>query len=403
VEPRFENKAVLQRVERPWRAFAFTTLIAVAIGFFIVFLFIQADPRYHSVQSYAIGALVGVSVNTWSLLGQLAVFRIVKPRSWLPTLLCRFLPFFAGGGLGVFTGSFLLGGPGGVGATDLLGPEQAVGFGAMSVVIGAVYEVIETLKERLRASVARAKDQEFAERELQAARSLQRRLLPRNEVEGEGYRIAARNIPSLVVSGDFYDVFAVGSGRVCFAVGDVAGKGMAAGLIMASVKAMLPLLAAENGVADTLRAINRSLFESLASREFVALCLGCFDPSSGQLHLANSGLPDVYLLSGAGEKLETLSVPGPRLPLGMRAEVAYEELKVSVRPGTCVLVMTDGLPEAVTSSGEPLGYEALEELLSAEPPSDALSWIDSLFGAVRTQTSDVADDDWTALVLDVRQ
>jgi len=398
-ETAFRSKAVLERVESPARALAISSIVGICVGAFIVFLFVQADPRYHSGKSYSIGALIGFSTNVWSLLGQLAAFKLLRPSGRITTLACRFLPFFFGGGLGLATGTYAFG-ERGIGTSGALGLEHLAGFGMMSMAIGAVYESIETLKERLRASVAKVKEQEFAERELQAARSLQQRLMPRNEIDGEGYRIAARNVPSRVVSGDFYDVFTLASGRVCFAVGDVAGKGMSAGLIMASVKAMLPLIASENGVAETLRVINRQLHETLGSREFVALCLGSFDPTHRELRLANSGLPDLYRIDAAGETLSTLSVPGPRLPLGMRAEVPYDELAVELDVGDRVLCTTDGLPEAQTAIGEPLGYDALEKILQASTIDHPLAWIDTLFRTVSDQTTDEMQDDWTMLAIE---
>src|SRR6202162_6380329 len=68
------------------------------------------------------------------------------------------------------------------------------------------------------------------------------------------------------------------------------------------------------------------------------------------LIIANAGLPDPYRVSG-GARVEALSVPGPRLPLGARREVAYEELRTAVAPGGRILFLTDGLPEALDAAG----------------------------------------------------
>jgi len=136
----------------------------------------------------------------------------------------------------------------------------------VAVIAGFGFYTFEVLRSRLETSVARVKEVEFAEKELKLARQLQGRLLPPPEVDGDGYRVAARNLAARLVAGDFYDSFLLPEGAVGLVVGDVAGKGMAAALIMASVKAMLPLVAAERSAAATLREVNRRLAAELPGR-----------------------------------------------------------------------------------------------------------------------------------------
>ena len=270
----------------------------------------------------------------------------------------------------------------------------------LAIFIGFAFITFEGLQNRLAESVARLKEAEFAERELQLARSLQSRLLPPAELAGEGYRVAARNLAARVVAGDFYDVFRLADGAVGLTVADVAGKGMAASLIMASAKARLPLLAADRPAEETLRELNRVLAAELSAREFVALAFARYDPSSGALTLANAGLPDPYLLR-PGEPPRPLVVPGPRLPLGARREVPYEALQLRLQPGDRLLMFTDGLAEAPTSAGEPLGYAALAELMPIDGgAAPLLAWLDGVLERVRERTVAVLEDDWTALVLE---
>jgi serine phosphatase RsbU (regulator of sigma subunit) len=271
---------------------------------------------------------------------------------------------------------------------------------ALALAIGPAFVSFERMQERLAESVARLKEVEFAERELELARDLQSRLLPPPEIAGKGYRVAARNLAARVVAGDFYDVFRLTDGAVGLTVADVAGKGMAASLIMASAKARLPLLAADRSAEETLRELNRTLAAELSPREFVALAFVRYDPEQGTATLVNAGLPDPYLLR-TGEPPLALAVPGPRLPLGVRREVSYESLEIPLQPGDRLLMLTDGLAEAPTSNGEPLGYPALTSLLAAGPDAGTpLAWIDALLDRVRTTTRPVLEDDWTALLLE---
>jgi hypothetical protein len=280
----------------------------------------------------------------------------------------------------------------------------------LAVFIGLAFYSFGVVRSRLEASVARLKEVEFAEKELQLARELQGRLLPPPEIAGEGYRVAARNLAAHLVAGDFYDSFLLPDGAVGVAVGDVAGKGMAAALIMASVKAMLPLIAAERSAADTLRELNRRLAAELAGREFVALAFARFEPAGGRIELANAGLPDPYLLA-AGKPPAPQVVPGPRLPLGVRREVEYRSLALRLGPGDRLLLLTDGFAEAPTGGGEPLGYGALAGLLTAgsgggnrgdgaDGGEAPLAWIDGLLDRVRAATQPALEDDWTALLLE---
>lgn len=285
----------------------------------------------------------------------------------------------------------------GPGAT---GWARAVAFtGILGVTVGLVVYSFEMLKLRLAESIDRIRVQEHAERELETARSIQRRLLPPASVEGEGWRVAARNVPALYVAGDFYDLVRAEDGSLLLVVADVAGKGLGASLVMASVKTMLWFVVPGRRPAEALAELTRNLHRELGAREFVALCLVRFEPATGAFELANAGLPDPYRLA-PGAAPEALSCPGPRLPLGLREEVAYRSLAGRLAPGERLLLLSDGLPEAVTEKGEPLGYERLEAMLAALPAEGGGPFLDRLFRDLEEATSPTRDDDWTALLLE---
>ena len=245
--------------------------------------------------------------------------------------------------------------------------------------------------------------QELGRRELEMARDMQRRLLPPAEVAGPGWEVAARCLPARVVAGDFYDVLRHADGSVDLVVADVAGKGFAAALIMASVKAMLPFVTAEGDVSESLVALNRRLAPELGRGEFVALALARYRPSERVVELANAGAPDPYLVR-PGRPPQPLSVPGPRLPLGVRAQVAYASRAAEVAVEESLLLLTDGLPEARDDAGEPLGYRALESMLSQEPAAGSpAAWLTGLFDRVQQRTGRLPEDDWTAAMLVPRE
>jgi Stage II sporulation protein E (SpoIIE) len=269
--------------------------------------------------------------------------------------------------------------------------------GVAGVMVGLVFYGFSLLQNRLSQSVERLKEAEFAEKEVELARAMQQRILPPPEIAGEGYRISARNLPARFVAGDFYDVFILPDGAVGIVVADVAGKGMGAGLIMATAKAAMPFLAAERPVDEVLREANRRLKLRLEAREFVALAYARYEPKTGRFELGNAGLPDPYVLDASRDgHPRALSVPGPRFPLGVRREVAYEKVSGTLAPGERLVLVSDGLPEAPTPAGEPLGYERFEEILARAGRSGP----EALFESVRSATSSTLADDWTVLVLE---
>ena len=256
---------------------------------------------------------------------------------------------------------------------------------------------VQAREAELRAVRAR-REQELAERELELARSIQRRLLPPADIGGEGYRVAGRNLAARFVAGDFYDVFELSGGKLGLVIADVAGKGIGASLITASVKAVTPLIAERHTVTETLELLNLKLCGELAAREFVALALALYDTRTGSLEIANSGLPDPYLLR-PGRLPEMIEVPGPRLPLGIRRDIKHQTLTLRLEAGERLLLLTDGLPEARTPDGEPLGYDRLTRLLEDGAHAMPGDWLDGLLERVRMATAGADEDDLTAVVL----
>lgn len=261
--------------------------------------------------------------------------------------------------------------------------------------IGAAYfSLVATLMlGRLRGG--EAKRQETNDSQLKLARDLQQRMLPPATLEGRGYRVVARNIPAALAAGDFYDFVPLRSGGLLLVIADVSANGIAAGLIMASVKAMIPLVAAEERHAGALAGrLNERLVGQLPQREFIALALAIFDPASGTLSLANAALPDPLLLPRSGD-VRPIVVAGPRYPIGIRKNLSYESVTVKLSPGDRILFFTDGLAEAMVG-GEPLGYERLTtEVRQAGSVEALLARLENM-GATH-------EDDWTAVMLEIRE
>lgn len=266
-------------------------------------------------------------------------------------------------------------------------------FCGLGILCGLMLARFRRAEAERQAAALEAQAAAFATEQLALARDLQQRLLPPPLYETERFRITARNTAASYVAGDFYDFIPLTGGGVLVVIADVAGKGVAAGLIMATVKAVLPLLAAENAdPGSMLRRVNARLAARASRRDFVALIVAAYEPQSGSLSVANAGLPDPLVLDAAGET-RAVVVTGPRYPAGIRAPLAYEVATVTLGRGDRALFFTDGLPEASVGD-EQLGYDRLT-LEMQRSRGDLTSLFDSLerYGAGH-------DDDWTAVALE---
>ena len=168
---------------------------------------------------------------------------------------------------------------------------------------------------------------------------------------------------------------------------------------MSSVKAVLPFVA-RGSVGETMRTLNRKLTKELGQREFVALVCARFHPSTGVLEVANAGCPDPYIVSGT--RVEVVVCDGVRLPLGVRDDVEYTTTTRRLEHGSRLLMVSDGIPEASIPGGQPLGYDALQEMIGTlrNTPERGVAWLDRLLDDVRARVGETLDDDWTALLLE---
>ncbi|MEM1244983.1 MAG: SpoIIE family protein phosphatase [Acidobacteriota bacterium] len=386
-----------------WRKGVRYSLISMVIGLFVSFFIGLGDSNQLTPLQFAFGALYGLLISTGAWMTEVFFVSLLQERR-LPTALLRFVSYFLGGMIGHLVAHTAV--------LAFLGFDhrwysevlvvRTVVFGLFAALIGLVFHANERLRVRLREREEALRRSELAaalaESELEIARSIQERLLPPPEIEGSGFRVSARNVAAKVVAGDFYDVFREGDSTVCCVVGDVAGKGVGASLIMASVKAVLPLMTSGRSVSEALDALNAKLHSELASREFVALVLVRFDAATGILQVANAGLPDPLLVRGARD-LEPLTVPGQRLPLGAMASTRYEEHEVVLAEGDRLLLYSDGLPEA-RIDGVEVGYQRFVEIAAraAEAPS---SWLDGILHEF--EEADEDEDDRTLVALERRE
>ncbi len=230
--------------------------------------------------------------------------------------------------------------------------------------------------------------------ELEVARQLQRELLPAGQVALPGLAIEHDYRTANEVGGDVYDFIPLPGGKVALVIGDASGHGIAAGLLMATARAVLGL--AVDLDPDPLRVVellNRRLCKTGDRRAFMSLFYGVLDPATGRLDYLSAGHP-FPLLRRSGGEVEELGRGG--LPLGLRETLALVPGTTAIGPGDLVVLYTDGLPEAVDErTGEAFGFVRLrQEVAASLSPRQA---IDRLLAALEGHLAGEAPQDDVSL------
>ncbi len=209
------------------------------------------------------------------------------------------------------------------------------------------------------------------ERELELASEIQHGFLPSKLPTPEGLEFASKYRPARHVGGDFFDCHACGEGRWFFVVGDVAGKGVPAALLMAKALSFLRLAFSESkSPANTLGDWNRMMSDRSMTGLFVTAVIGVVDLALGKVTLANAGhCPPLFLeASGASTIMDAV----PSLPVGILEDAKYGEIEMELGSGEGLLFYTDGLTESQNSTGEFLDAAGVQKLLRSDGALDEI-------------------------------
>jgi serine phosphatase RsbU (regulator of sigma subunit) len=234
------------------------------------------------------------------------------------------------------------------------------------------------------------------ERDFEVARRIQRSFLPDLPERMAGFRVAARYKPAFHVGGDFYDVIPVGERQVIATIGDVSGKGVSGALMMARATAELRrtsmLERSPSKILDTMH-----LSAQICDDTFVTAACVRLDGERRTVTVANAGHVLPLLRRASGEVLSFGNPSGP--PLAMVPEVSYVDEEIAIAPGDILLLMTDGILDALHTDEDPLGIAALEALVRKMPP-DIVDINRRILAAVEERAG-AAVDDITLLALEL--
>jgi sigma-B regulation protein RsbU (phosphoserine phosphatase) len=233
--------------------------------------------------------------------------------------------------------------------------------------------------------------------DLEVARDIQRAMLPAATYRSPGVEAFGMTRPANTVGGDFYDVLPLADGRVLLALGDVAGKGSPAALLMALLLAMLRTLVDEGlENAALMSRLNLQLTKHTPASRFITLFIATFNPPTGELIYVNAGQTPPLLRRTSG-RYERLRDGG--IALGMFAHATYTSGSTILDPGDLVVMYSDGITEAEDDGGRPFDEAGLQRVIDSSGWASAkeLGW--ATFAAVERYTDQRGFlDDLTILV-----
>ncbi|MGD0302295.1 MAG: SpoIIE family protein phosphatase [Bryobacteraceae bacterium] len=267
-----------------------------------------------------------------------------------------------------------------------------------------------SMTENLEKLLIVAKEKERLQAELALALEVQEQLYPKTAPVFKTIRVTGMCQPARMVSGDYYDYQRISANRLAFAIGDVAGKGISAALLMAGIQSAMrmelraslessPSYGATNGhrlsTARLVSELNQQLHATTSPEKFATFCIALYDDETGMLTYTNAGhLPPILIHNGSSTLLDINGTV-----VGAFPSSKYDESKVELHAGDLLVCYTDGITEPENEYGEMFGEERLIELVSKHAERDDHRVIEVVMDAVRQWTgAPELSDDMTVLL-----
>jgi sigma-B regulation protein RsbU (phosphoserine phosphatase) len=250
----------------------------------------------------------------------------------------------------------------------------------------------------IRIEHARLNEIEEAERamakDMQQAALIQQRLLPEKAPHVAGLDLAARTKACRTVGGDYYDYLVFPDGRIGVLVGDVAGKGMPASLLMSSLQARVQVLFEDgDDLARKIGRLNKAVSANCPDNRFITFFMGVIDPKTGEFVYTNAGHNPPVVVRADGE-FETLTGGGGVI-LGILPMATYQEARTTLNPGDVLVLFSDGVTEAADATDDEFETDRLAVAVAKARHLPATEILDAIKQAVtdhvagRPQSDDI--------------
>ncbi len=233
--------------------------------------------------------------------------------------------------------------------------------------------------------------------DLELARGVQRSFLPLRMLEVPGYEFFAHYESAYEIGGDYYDFILLPRGRVAILLGDVAGKGVVAALLMAKLSANAKFcMLTESDPATAITKLNSLMIHAGIADRFVTLVVAVLEPDNHTVTLVNAGHPPPLIYHRATRTAEeTIGNEQTGLPLGVLDGFEYASCQVGMEPGDSILAFTDGVTEATDIQDRQLQTEGLYAavqggIYSTRELGERVVKVVKQFAAGRSQFDDIA-------------
>jgi len=221
--------------------------------------------------------------------------------------------------------------------------------------------------------------------DIQIAGEIQKILLPADAPDVEGFEISGLNLPARTLSGDYFDYLIVDEDHVGIAIADVSGKGVPAALIMAMCRGALRSQAlGKLSPSAVLQAVNRQLYPDMKEDMFISMAYVVLNRRTGEALLARAGHDAPLLFRRESSLVECLNPKG--MAVGIDSGGVFDrfcsDFAFCLESGDLLLLYTDGLTEALDSSGFEFGVERLRNALVANAGDGAVQTLHILSRSV---------------------
>jgi sigma-B regulation protein RsbU (phosphoserine phosphatase) len=270
--------------------------------------------------------------------------------------------------------------------------------------LGELGESFNQMTGNLERLLSVEKEKERLQTELEIAREVQTQLYPKEAPPSSGLKLTVECDPARMVSGDYYDYEEIANGKIAFAIGDVAGKGISAALLMATLQATLRAQLSqyqparetecssvpELDTASLVSQLNQQLYAHTSPEKYATFFFALFDENTRSLTYTNAGHLSPLLFRN-----------GHVVPLGSNGTVVgafpfskYNESCLTIEPRDLLVCYTDGVTEPENAYGEMFGEERLIDLVKKHAHRDDQEIIRIVLEAVRswTVTPELHDD-----------
>lgn len=242
-------------------------------------------------------------------------------------------------------------------------------------------------------------------RELDIARDVQQRLFPQELPSVPGLDLFGACRPASSVGGDYYDFLALPGDHLGIAIGDVAGKGIAAALTMANLHALLrsEALRANSDPAEIVGRVNMLLHDATASNRYATFFYGDYAPATRTLTYLNAGHNPPLLFKKNHAAAEVVRLDTGGTVIGLFKDSAYQHGSISLEEGDLLVIVTDGITEAMNSADEEWGEDNLIRTVQSSRPLPARDIASCILRAADTFAGGAEQhDDMTIVILSVR-